>query len=341
MSKSILFVINGFGMGNATRCDSLMDVLAVDASIDVITSDKPYLYFSHNPKVTNLFKQKDLNLEKKFRYGSLKFYFSYIPHFFKRLWGNYQIQKNILSVNRYDYIIFDSDYCFVLHKILGNKKNLIGINNSYEVINYFIKQPASLKLNLILSLFLELSDLVVHYTFCRFVIAPCLDIEVSRNKLISLNKILLSPPLVRWSLMRNLKKNEASLKNVLVTLSSSNVESPISKLKNFKENFTLDNVQHLTDAKIVVCNSGQSTLSECLYLNKKTVVSALPFHAEQYVNLLIVLNKGMLAYDQNTQLDQLAADSSAFDYSYSYEQSIGRIKTHFTHIERELYDNLC
>lgn len=340
MNKSILFVINGFGMGNATRCDSLMDVLSSDYQIDVITSDKAYLYYRQNSKVKNVYKQVDLNLENKIEYGSFQYYRNYIPHFFKRLLKNYKIQKKIMNSKKYDYVIFDSDYGFVIHKILTQTKNIVAINNSYEVIHYFLKNPKTMKPNLTASLFLEICDFFIHYVFCRYIICPCLDINTPQRKSVSLHKVLLSPPLVRRSLIKN-KTSENNTGGILVTSSTSNIRASFNVFKKTQNEFKLDNTQLLTGSSLVVCNAGQSTLAECLYLNKKTLVAAIPKHAEQYVNSLIVQNKGMSVYLADSDPEILSRNTPTVEYNYNYDHSVKTIQSHFKTIYKEIYDHLC
>jgi hypothetical protein len=101
MSKKLLFVINGFGMGNATRCYSLIEILGSEYEIDVMTSDRAFLYFQNLPLIQNVFKQNDINLTQHLKYGSLKYYTRYIPHFINRLFVNYSFQKKIISSKDY------------------------------------------------------------------------------------------------------------------------------------------------------------------------------------------------------------------------------------------------
>lgn len=339
MDESVLFVINGFGMGNATRCDSLMDILEKDYKIDVITSDKAFLYFQQNSKISNLYKQENINLEKKVKYGSWSYYFHYMPHFFKRLFKNYSTQKQILNSTKYKYVFFDSDYCFIAHRILSNRKNIIAINNSYEIIKYILSNPSVMRLDIAFSLLIEICDFVMHYIFCRYIICPCLDYNFDNKATLSLFKILKFPPLVRRSLMFKQSKKDKRI-NILAVSSSSSIDMDQATYKIPQNEFIIDNTQQLVDADLVVCNSGQSTLSECLYLNKKTVVVPLHKHAEQYVNSLIAKSKGLILFENGLNFEELAQETSRIQYNYLYDQSVKVIKNYFKVIEKEIYDHL-
>ena len=245
MHKSVLFIINGFGMGNATRCDSLIDILVADYRIDVMTSDKAYEYYKNNSKVTNLFKQQDLNLKKKINFGTFEYYLNYVPHFFKRLFVNYKLQKKILAMGNYEALYYDSDYGFILNRFFNNSKNIIGVNNSYEVLSYLIANPSKIKINILPSLSIEMLDFVTHYIFCNYVICPCLGFNsIIKSKF---KKIRLCAPLVRKSLIEKASPNRKS--GVLIMASSSNVQSELSHLKNnptfAQYTFLIDELKHV------------------------------------------------------------------------------------------------
>lgn len=342
MSKSVLFVINGFGMGNATRCDSLMDIIRDEYEIDVITSDKAHLYFQKSPKVKQLFKQQDLNIKKTHTYGSVAYYTSYIPHFIKRLFNNYFIQKKIIAQKKYDMVFFDSDYSFILHKLSHPRQKNIGINNSFEIIRHFVKKPHELKWSFLLSFLIEALDLMFYLIFCKYIICPCLDQKLAAKS--QIGKIQLTPALVRKSLIE--LRSSVINNKALVMASSSNVESSLKKMieqnqighLNFVyHDFEVDNRQSLTESNYVICNSGQSSVAECLYLKKSAVVVRIEDHAEQYVNSQIAKANGLIAVnpiieDFQAGFAQLKS-ADALNNTYSYAQSCESIKKHIRLIE--------
>ncbi|MBY0554135.1 hypothetical protein K2P97_06380 [bacterium] len=346
MNKSVLFIINGFGMGNATRCDSLMDILANQYNIDVITSDKAYDYYKSNSKIANLYKQIDLNLQQRIKFGSFKYYLKYVPHFFSRLVRNFRIQKNIQAQKKYEAIFYDSDYGFILNALSIRNKNIVGVNNSYEVLSYLAKNPKTIKLSLIPSLFVELVDFLTHYLFCNYVVCPCLGYNFNEENTSAFKKVLLCAPLIRKCLIdKHQKHNQTSHDHVLVMSSSSNVESGISLLNQgplsgytfLTDGLQKDNTDNLISASLVICNSGQSSLTECLYLNKKALIEALPSHSEQYVNSLIAENRGLKILNSNetyAQINALKAESQT-DYKYNYDLAVVNIRAQLLFIEKD------
>lgn len=351
MDKSVLFIINGFGMGNATRCDSLMDILAAQYSIDVITSDKAYDYYKNNPKIASLYKQNDLNLHEKIKFGSFKYYLKYVPHFFSRILRNFRIQKNIQDQKKYEAVFYDSDYGFILNALTAGNKNTVGVNNSYEILSYLIKNPQAIKLNLVPSLFVELADFCTHYLFCNYIVCPCLDYNFNEENSAAFKKVLLCAPLIRKCLIeKNQNPRHTSSDQVLVMSSSSNVQSGISLLNKgqlsgytfLTEGLQKDNSDILTSASLVICNSGQSSLTECLYLNKKALIQALPSHSEQYVNSLIAQNRGLQILDSNSTHAQINALKAAnqTDYNYNYDLAVKNIKAQLQYIQKDIYEHL-
>jgi hypothetical protein len=290
--NKVLFAVNGFGMGNATRCDALADLLPSNTRIDFITSDKALKYFQAAGKTGNVYRQKDINSGKADNFGSPAFFLKYIPRFLNRIVANFRIQRKLMAENKYDMVVFDSDYSFILHRIFGTSAVLVGLNNSYEVLNYFFRNPLSLRLNLLPSLIVELLDFSVHSVFCRYVLCPSIQPEALRGLF---GKFLISPLLVRQKLMTYPRPEKTS--GVMVMASSSRAKSSISQLATL--DFTTDNIRQLVESSAIVCNAGQSSISECLYLNKPATFVPIPKHAEQFANANLARNHNSYNYASN------------------------------------------
>lgn len=339
-------------MGNATRCDSLMDVLANQYNIDVITSDKAYEYYSNNPKISYLYKQSDLNLQQKIKFGSFNYYLKYIPHFFKRLVRNFKRQQRLQEHKKYEAVFYDSDYGFILSALSRKNNNRVGVNNSYEILSYLIKNPSSVKLNLLPSLLVELLDFCAHYLFCNYIVCPCLGFKFDEKNSSVFKKVLLCAPLVRKYLID--KNKQAALpakEKILVMSSSSNVESSLSLLKQgalpkytfLTDGLEKDNTDLLTSSSLIICNSGQSSLTECLYLNKKALIEALPRHSEQYVNSLIAQDRGLHLLNSriaNTQIQNALSSTDKTEYNYNYDVAVKNIKAQLAFIQKDIYEHL-
>ena len=344
-----LFAINGYGMGNATRCEALMDILADEIDAEIITSDRAFKYFYESNEKRTLHKQEDINNSKNNNYGSLSFYiFSLIP-FIIRLFNNRKRQCELWKANAYEYCFFDSDYAFVLHRLyfIFQKKRpcLIGVNNSFDVISYFRTDPGKLQMNLIPSFLVEVLDYVIYSTFCDYVLFPSLNFE---NKLNS-DKIKQIPPLIRSSIL-NYDKNKAVDAKTDSTfaglraaafVSSSNVVSLLHeflKKINRKIDFKTKNEQELNSAELIISNAGQSTLSEALYLAKKSLIFPIPRHAEQAANAGRLAKLGALSIDSSEELNVLQIESRARELKnlvpvYSYAELKASVTTAFVEIK--------
>ena len=53
----LLFIVNGLGLGNSTRCDAIITrLIKRGLDIDVLTSGNGLQYFKERPDISNLFE---------------------------------------------------------------------------------------------------------------------------------------------------------------------------------------------------------------------------------------------------------------------------------------------
>ena len=245
----------------------------------------------------------DINTESHFRYGSLRFFAAYVPFFLKRLYTNFKIQRDLFSRIPFDDVIFDSDYSFVLHRLMLAKPRMIGLNNSIEVLNFFAEFPRELNSKLFASFVIEATDYFVHRLFTAVTLCPSLDCQKLRSSGRLPKNFFPYTTVIRKDLMALPAADDGS---VLIMSSSSNVETELShvsqRLESFRcvsliSNFTRDNSNLLNRAHLVLCNAGQSSLSECLYLKKRCIVAPIPRHAEQFANSRLVQSCGPVVFE--------------------------------------------
>ncbi|MGZ3690560.1 MAG: glycosyltransferase [Pseudobdellovibrio sp.] len=327
MSKSVLFVINGFGMGNATRCEALIDLLDKGFEVDVITSDKALLYFTGHPRLRQVKAQLNIQSEKSYRYGTFLFFLKFSWRFTQRLFANYRIQKEQMTQNNYEAIFFDSDYSFILHRLFSNHKKIVGINNAYEVVSFFENNWGIVTPKILVSLIFELLDLSCYQIFSHFIICPSVD----PKKLAPVAKTTTIPLLIRSAFFKSDPPPETNAnKSILVMSSSSNVESDLNKIlphiknKNLStlvNTFEKDNISKLLNSSIIVCNGGQSSLAECLYLNKPALVVNIPHHAEQLSNVLLAEFFGLVPFQEKSldQINEVLEQLPRPRYTYNYD----------------------
>jgi UDP-N-acetylglucosamine transferase subunit ALG13 len=273
-----------------------MEHLYESYDIDVITSDRAYDYLKQSPVVRSVYRQADLNIAKPLRYGSLNYYVQYIPHFLKRIWTNYKIQNQIIELNRYERILTDSDYSLIFHRIFNRNKLLflISINNAFEVLQISLKSRDFFKPQFLGSSLVELLDFIFHFSLSHRIVCPCLSSNHSVPKLFS-KKVTKIPALVR----RSVVDDHSALENgsVLVSHTSSKVHTALKAIRiegAMPGDFSLKNQKTLREASYVVCNAGQSTIAECLYLGKKSVVLPIERHLEQHINAQVASAFGMM-----------------------------------------------
>jgi UDP:flavonoid glycosyltransferase YjiC (YdhE family) len=302
-NKKILFIINGYGMGNATRCEALIEKFPEQFQIDVVTSDKAYEFFKRNKRIRSLHSQTDVKGPQTYAYGSFLFFISFLPRFFSRLVKNYKLQHKIINNTRYDFIFFDSDYSFIIHRLFG-LKTMAGINNAFEVVQFYKTEPHRVKTYLFFSVLLEKIDFLIHRMFFKYVLCP----SVSPEKLVPHvpPNVFVIPLLVRSEFQ---SPPDGNTKGILVTSSCSGEKSAIFKIAEdlrspgnqvLAGTFEIDIISALLNADLVLCNSGQSSVAECLYLKKKAVLFPIPKHSEQLANAVLAEQRGLLIYSGQT-----------------------------------------
>jgi hypothetical protein len=275
-----------------------MDILAEEFEFDVITSDKALRFFEGHQKVRHLFSQVDANMKSRFPYGSFMFYIRYAVTFVPRLIDNYFTQKKLIDENRYDLVIFDSDYSFILHRLFSDRI-LVGLNNSAEVLNFFKRHPSRLKPELWLSYFVESLDYLLSKIFLHFVLCPSISSRELKQSVKS-SKFLVGPLLIRARLI--IKETDGTGPLIIVASSSGEKSELQIIAKSFPDaeklihKFKADNTELLKSASAIFCNAGQSSIAECLYLKKPAILFPIPKHAEQLANSILAEQESLCMY---------------------------------------------
>lgn len=285
--KKVLFVVNGFGLGNSSRCDAIISLLLEkNIKISVICSGNSLTYFNSIPyrKDIDIFEFHPLS------YGSYHAKFSLLATLLslpqiiaKMILNKYRLFK-ILSKNRFSAIVIDSDYTITLAKFFL-KPPVIAINNSEFVIRQmWTRKPKNYQLWP--QFLVELCDYLYHRLVPTVVLQP--DIIF---------------PIVRAGLIPNPARKK--IRNIVVMLGGSVLSQNTDFLENlpdvgaryyfvgdrrFKNSLIesvghkLHNVDILNFADAFITNAGFSTISECAYLCKPSVTVPIENHAEQYIN---------------------------------------------------------
>lgn len=323
--KNILFLINGLGLGNSTRCQAVIDELCeMGYQISIATSGNGLLYFkAQNYPIFEM---------RSFAYGNNKNKFSLIktllliPTIVKNLISNYIQLFKILKATQYAAIVFDSDYtvsclCFFQHP------PLIALNNSQFVVN-FLKNQQNNPRSIGGQYWIERLDSLFHNIIPDLVISPSLISYHSNTK-----KIRSVPVIVRNDFVPQARRGFA--KKILVMLSGSQFKTNLVALtdprlssfqiqilsdktdlqKNIQKiKYIYNNTALLKEADILVTNAGFSSISEAYILQKPLICLPIANHAEQYANAKIVekIGFGTIANEYNI-VDKLIEVSNNYE----------------------------
>jgi UDP:flavonoid glycosyltransferase YjiC (YdhE family) len=326
MASDILFLINGLGLGNSTRCHAVMQPLAERGHrIHVLTSGNGLKYFEAQPEVTSLTPMEAFFYSK--RKGRISGWQTLLAgRQLLRLARNKRTQlEKVLAKIKPAAAVIDSEYAIGPLRRAGVP--IVALNNSEVVVSEYLRwrdNPRSVRSQF---WFIEFPDYLFHRAMCDLVLSPSPHPGQPRH-----------PKFRRVGLIVRRAVREAArtladhsfplpreIRNVVFMLSGSMFASAVP-LDTFEEPFHIDvvgregpstprvtyhgrllhNLPLLVQADALVINGGYSAVSEALALNKPTFVLPVAGHAEQYVNARLVadLGRGYSAHDE-TVMDVL------------------------------------
>jgi len=314
MQGKCLFIVNGLGLGNSTRCFAIIEHLHQEGiEVHVLTSGNGAFFFSNKREVASVTETEALHYGKS-RDGKLSIWRTLIGvRSMHRAYKNKTRQLNdLLDCIGPEVVVADSDY--FIFPVNKRKIPLVGINNSDVVVSeYFARRgkPASIR-----SQFwcIEFMDYCFHKTFYDHVLSPApwpiplRNPKFQRIGVIVRNKLVKAAEQRRMSARR--KSNDEKL--AVFMLSGSTFSAQIDFTKNTlpcrmevvgrdgestgsvrflgKMN---DNTAKLLEADVLIVNAGFSAVSEAFILGKPTLVIPVPNHAEQYLNAQMVVDAGI------------------------------------------------
>jgi len=296
--KKLLFLVNGLGLGNSTRCEALIrELLDEGYSISVATSGNGLRYFENcglDIQIIKLSQHED----GKTRQGELSVLKTILklPRmglvFLKNLKALIPYIKNKKLVG----VFFDSEYSILPLKPLCNAP-VIGINNANIVIRYILNN-GPVPWCLYPQLMIEIMDKIYYRVAADHIICPSLSRETIFDK-----KITYCPPLIRKSLETKCG-GDHKVQNGLIMLSGSQFKTDLGFLEN-KELKHINwemigqvqeiqginsngkiycNEKKIADADLMIINAGFSAVSEAAVLGIPSLVLPIKNHAEQFAN---------------------------------------------------------
>lgn len=304
----ILFLVNGLGLGNSTRCQAVIArLLEAGAEIAVATSDNGLWFFQDQPGLHSLSELPSLRYGAKDGRLSIAATLGQIGQMRATVRQAERAIGGVIRRFRPEVVVSDSVYA--LGPVRRAGLPLAAINNADMVVRAmaaFGDRPPG-----VLPQFLavEMADYLFHRLRPDLVISPRLDPADRR----AAGRLRPVGPIVRCGYVGDGAADHPP-RRVAIMLSGSVFGSPVS-LKRAHPGLIIDvigrpaapgeaagAVYHgklrdsrdlLRQADLLIVNGGCSAVSEALMLKKPVVVIPVPRHAEQWVNARLVRHLGV------------------------------------------------
>ncbi|MBN1471315.1 MAG: hypothetical protein JW925_06015 [Syntrophaceae bacterium] len=307
-NKRILFIVNGLGMGNSTRCHAIIENLHHRGyAIDVITSGNGMDYFRHHiSSISDLIEFKSLFYTKFKGKLSIGGTILSIPVLAFLYIQNICVLYKTFKNKSYDAVVIDSDYTILLLRIIFNIP-VFAINNA-DVVVREMKKLDKIPRKILMQFMVEKMDYWFHRVFVDFVLSPTI-LEWNSHSHANIHHF---PPFIRSGL--TVTTGTKKVHNILIMLSGSQFSTDVRFIENkpYFPNMTInvmgrngsstrelqylgklyDNKSYLNMADILIINAGFSAVSEAVLLRKPCVIIPIDHHAEQHVNARIMEQEG-------------------------------------------------
>jgi UDP:flavonoid glycosyltransferase YjiC (YdhE family) len=326
MSTSCLFVINGLGLGNSTRCAAVIELLAAaGCKVHVLTSGNGLSFFEGNPCVESLNSMASLYYSTTGGQISGWATIKSICSLAKLAKAKRDSLALLLDKISPDVAVIDSEYA--ISPLRRRHIPIIAINNSEVVVTEYLKRRSEAK-NISSHFWLvEFSDYLFHRHYCDLVLSPFPARTPTRHS--KFKRIgLIVRPAVKELVMSASSKESLSprqLRTVVFMLSGSTHATEVDfKGRHFpfavevigrsgesNGNVTfhgrqMNNTALLARADALVINGGYSALSEAFAFSKPTFVLPVPGHAEQFINASLAVEFGLgFSVTEHDVLDRL------------------------------------
>ena len=316
--KRVLFLVNGLGLGNATRCHAIMQKLdQAGVTCSVATSGNGLWYFRQQPRVGEPVELDALH------YGTVHGRISVVrtllsaPQYIAAIRRNARIIETVMDNLRPDAVVTDSTY---LHR-RGRTRQVpfLAVNNADVVRTLYRRyadRPASIRLQF---------HAVEELDFLYHRMVP--DVSLS-PRLATLAEVPPAPyyrigPIVRPACRPS--PTTGVPKRILIMLSGSRFGTAVA-LRRAPANCSVDIVgrtapaglvpercrylgrllntpELAAEADLLVVNGGFSAVSEAFVMRKPLIVVPVPNHAEQWVNARTIceLGVGMMAHEEELE----------------------------------------
>lgn len=320
----ILFAINGLGMGNSTRCHVVIQRLAAEAEVHILTSGNGLFFFKDRPGIASIsgtpplayaFSGDGVNA-----LGTLAM--------IRKMRGTLQEKKQrleaLLEQLKPDLVVTDSEY--IIQPVLRRRIPLAGINNSDVVVSQYFRQKDLSRT--IRSHFwcIEYSDYLYHRTKWTMAVSPSPFADRPRSDVFKRIGLIVRDGARDTARERAGKPAPLpqEISRIVVMLSGSAFASQIDALQTLPWHVDVigregksggnvtyhgkirESLEFVRNAGALVINGGFSSVSEAIAMMRPVYVIPVPNHAEQLVNARMVHEVGAGAVaDTSTIIDQL------------------------------------
>ena len=311
MGGDCLFIINGLGMGNSTRCHAIIEHLVErGVRVHVLTSGNGLIYFSGVKELASLTPMESFFYSGKNGGVSGWRTFASLHALVGRAAAKRRQLEALLKTIHVDVAVTDSEY--MTSPLRRRHIPVVGLNNADVVVSEYLKcgnPPRGRRSHF---WFVEYTDYLFHRMFCDLVISPSAGAVPPRHPRIRRVGLI-----VRRAVLAALPPEPPpfvapkDIRKMVFLLSGSVFASSISFGKGDfpfhidvigRDGETvgevtyrgrlMDNIRYLQEADALVINGGFSAVSEAMALGKPTFVIPVPGHAEQYVNARMLADMG-------------------------------------------------
>jgi UDP:flavonoid glycosyltransferase YjiC (YdhE family) len=332
----VLFLTNGLGLGNSTRCDAIIQQLHKrGAEVEMITSGNGMWYFSNRTEITALHEIRSLAYGSKDGAISIARTLGSVAGMIGIFKSNARIIADVLENSRPDIVVTDSDYNFL--PVKSRKIPIAALNNADMVWHSYFRftdRPSSIKPQFFA---VEMLDYNFHRIVPDLVLSPVLDPSLPATG----GNILRVGPIVRAGYDADLHTEPPC--NAAVMLSGSAFGTPVNftrsdypvaidvigrdRPEGWKPSAEVtfhgkikDTLPILGATDLAVVNGGFSAVSEMFWMRKPVVVVPVPNHAEQWINARTIkhLGVGMIASQENYEEVMLEAVSRIDEFRAGY-----------------------
>jgi len=321
-----LFIINGLGLGNSTRCHAVIEHLAAQGcAVHVLTSGNGLAYFENRPCVTSLTPTASLSYAGSGGGVSGWSTLRSIGSLASRAAAKRRQLEALLHKLEPDIAVVDSEY--TLSPLRRRGIPIVALNTSELVVSEYLKRSRQARGTRSHFWFVEFSDYLFHRHFCDVVLSPFALRTPTRHDKFRRIGLVLRPTV--FDMARRMSPGQPCsprhIKTVVFMLSGSVYASHVpferycfpfsvevvGRSGQSGKNLTfhgrlMNNENLLSKADVLVINGGYSALSEAIALRKRTFVIPVPGHAEQFVNACLARDLGLGSVaTENDVLDQL------------------------------------